>query len=80
MAKQDAPFIVNVGKGIKAKVWTNTNQKGVWYSVTFARSYRDESGNLHDADNYLRDELLHVARAAEKAFDYINSQLHSDDQ
>jgi hypothetical protein len=80
MANQNAPFTVNVGKGIKAKVWTNNGSKGVWYNVTFARSYRDGSGNLQDSESFCRDELLHLARAAEKAFDYINSQLHSGDQ
>jgi len=80
MAKQNAPFIINVGRGIKAKVWTNNGSKGAWYNVTFARSYRDDSGDLQDSDSYCRDDLLHLTRAAEKAFDHINSQLHSDDQ
>ncbi len=75
MAKQNAPFTVNVGRGIKAKVWTNNGTKGVWYNVTFARTYRDEQGKPQDSDSYSRDDLLHLARAAEKAFDHINSQL-----
>jgi hypothetical protein len=80
MANQNAPIIISVGRGIKAKVWTNNGNKGAWYNVTFARSYRDEKGEFHDSDRYSRDDLLHLARAAEKAFDHINDRLHGDDQ
>jgi len=79
MAKQNAPFIINVGRGVKAKVWANNGNKGAWYNVTFARSYRDENGEFQDSESYSRDDLLHLARAAGKAFDYINKQLHSED-
>ncbi len=78
MAKQNAPHTIHVGRGIKAKVWTNNGEKNTWYNVTFARSYRDEKGDFQDSDSFARDDLLHVARAAQKAFDYINSQLHTD--
>ncbi len=44
MAKQNAPFTINLGRGIKAKVWTNSGNKGTWYNVTFARCYRDDDG------------------------------------
>ena len=80
MAKQNAPFTINVGRGVKAKIWTNNTNNGVWYNVTFTRSYRDENGEFQDSDHYSRDDLLHLARAAEKAFDRINEQLHSNDE
>jgi hypothetical protein len=80
MAKQNAPFPINVGRGIKAKVWTNNGNKGTWYNVTFARCYRDDEGNFQDSDSYLRDDLLHLARACLKAFDHINDQLQGEDE
>ncbi len=80
MAKQNAPFTINLGRGIKAKVWTNSGNKGAWYNVTFARCYRDDEGEFQDSDSYSRDDLLHLARAAEKAVDHINDQLHKDDE
>jgi hypothetical protein len=43
-------------------------------------SYWDEDGNYQDADSFGRDDLLYLARAAEKAFDYINGQLHQADE
>jgi hypothetical protein len=33
-----------------------------------------------DAESFGRDDLLHLARAAEKAFDYINSQIQADEE
>jgi hypothetical protein len=78
MEKQNAPYTIRIGRGIKAKVWTNNGNKGTWYNVTFARTYRDDNGALQDSDSYSRDDLLLLARVAEKAFDYINSQLHKD--
>ncbi len=33
-----------------------------------------------DADSFGRDDLLHLARAAEKAFDFINSQIQADEE
>ncbi len=80
MAKQEAPYTIRVGRGIKAKVWTNNGSKSTWYNVTFARSYRDEDGNYQDADSFGRDDLLHLARAAEKAFDFINGQIQADEE
>jgi hypothetical protein len=80
MAKQNAPFTINVGRGIKAKVWTNNGNKGIWHNVTFARCYRDEDGEFQDSDSFSRDDLLHLAHAAEKAFDHISDQLHSKDE
>ncbi len=79
-AKQEAPYTISVGRGIKAKVWTNNGSKSTWYNVTFARSYRDENGNYQDADSFGRDDLLYLARAAEKAFDFINSKLQADEE
>jgi len=61
-------------------VWTNNGSKSICYNVTFARSYRDENGNYQDADSCGRDDLLHLARASEKAFDYINCQLQGNDE
>ncbi len=61
-------------------LWTNNGSKSTWYNVTFARSYRDEDGNYQDADSFGRDDLLHLARAAEKAFDFINCQIQAEEE
>ena len=43
------------------------------YTIRVGRDYQD-------ADSFGRDDLLHLARAAEKAFDYINSQLQAEEE
>ncbi len=42
------------------------------YTIRVGRDYQD-------ADSFGRDDLLHLARAAEKAFDFINCQLQAEE-
>ncbi len=76
MAKQknNKPITIKVGRGIRAKLWHNSNKKGAWFNVTITRTYKDDDGDFHDSDSFSRDDLLHVAYAAQKAFDYIINQ------
>lgn len=62
---------------IKAAIWSNENEKGTYYSVTFSRTYKDENG-YHDATNFSGIELLKLSRLAAKAYDEI-AALRSDD-
>lgn len=76
MAKQknNKPIRIKAGRGVIAKLWRNSNQNGEWYNVTITRVYTDEEGEFHDSDSFSRDDLLQVAYAATKAFDFIISQ------
>ena len=68
MVKQEKPQIISAGRGIRAKVWKNENDRGCWYNVTFSRTYKDDSGNFQDSDSFGRDDLLHVGFLADQAF------------
>jgi hypothetical protein len=48
--------------------------------LLFAEWYRNERSICQDADSLGRDDLLHLACAAEKSFDHINSQLQDEDE
>ena len=76
MAKQKTkkPFRIKAGRGVVAKLWKNSNKNGAWYNVTITRVYTDDEGEFHDSDSFSRDDLLQVAYAAGKAFDYIVNQ------
>ena len=76
MAKQKKkkPYTIKVGRGIRAKLWKNSNKNGDWFNVTIARVYKDDEGEFQDSDSFSRDDLLQVAFAAQKAFDYILNQ------
>ena len=66
---------IKAGRGVVAKLWKNSNKNCEWYNVTITRVYTDDEGEFHDSDSFSRDDLLQVAYAANKAFDYIISQI-----
>ena len=68
------PIRIKAGRGVVAKLWRNSNQNGQWYNVTITRVYTDDEGEFHDSDSFSRDDLLQVAYAANKAFDFIVNQ------
>lgn len=57
---------------IKAVIWANDSENGTFYSVNFARTYRDGEV-LKDADSFSGSELLVVAHLAQQAFDRITA-------
>lgn len=73
------PTRIKAGRGVVAKLWKNSGKNGDWYNVTITRVYTDDAGEFHDSDNFSRDDLLQVAYAANKAFDFIVSQTGDDD-
>lgn len=81
MAKQkkQKPMRIKAGRGVVAKLWKNRNKKGEWYNVTITRVYTDDEGEFHDSDSFSRDDLLQVAYAAQKSFDYIASQTEQQE-
>ena len=82
MAKQkkQKPIRIKAGRGVVAKLWSNSNKNGEWYNVTISRVYTDEEGDFHDSDSFSRDDLLQVAYVAQKAFDRIISQTDEPDE
>ena len=77
MAKQKTkkkPTTIKAGRGIRAKLWRNSNKNGEWYNVTISRVYKDDEDQFQDSDSFSRDDLLQVAYVAQRAFDYILNQ------
>jgi hypothetical protein len=60
---------------LKAAVWENETSNGIFYGVTFSRSYQDEAKTWHDTDSYGRDDLPLVAKLADQAHTYIFERL-----
>ncbi len=69
MKTENKPHIIKAGRGIKAKIWTNDGPKGSFETVQFARVYKSEDDKLKDSDRFSRNDLLHVAWAAIRAFE-----------
>jgi hypothetical protein len=49
---------------VSAAIWRNQTSKGVFYSVTLERSYRDENGKLQSTHNLNASDMLLVAKLA----------------
>jgi hypothetical protein len=52
---------------VSAAIWRNQNQKGVFYSVTFERSYKDEAGKWQTSSSFDTNHLLLLAKVADLA-------------
>ena len=60
---------VRIG-AIKAAVWRNETEAGVRHNVTLSRLYKDDD-QWRSTDSFGRDDLLLVAKVADKAHSWI---------
>jgi len=58
---------------VKAVVWKNETDAGLWHNVTFARLYQQE-GHWNDSASFGRNDLPLVQRVAERAHAFIYEQ------
>jgi hypothetical protein len=57
---------------VSASIWANTTTAGrTFYSVTFERTYRGEGDELKQASRFNHDDLLNVAKIAERTEAWI---------
>ena len=59
---------------IRAAIWANVNAGGTWYNVTFARLYKDGGNEWKSSDHYGRDDLLLLAKVADRVHSWIFQQ------
>ena len=52
---------------IKAAVWENESEGGVYHSVTFSRLYRTEDGDWRSTGSFRAHDLLLLAKVADAA-------------
>ena len=52
---------------VSAIIWKNAGPKGVFYSVAFERSYKDDSGKWQSSSTFNAQDLLLLAKAANEA-------------
>ncbi|MCA9274265.1 MAG: hypothetical protein KDA31_14615 [Phycisphaerales bacterium] len=76
---QNTPILSLTDGRIKAAIWKNQSEKGAFYSVTFTRSYRDDTGDWHDTESFSGTELLILGRLSVRAYDAI-AKLRSEDR
>lgn len=52
---------------LNASIWQRTSDDNVFYSVSFERRYRDAQGNWQSTHSYNADDLLLLAKLADRA-------------
>jgi hypothetical protein len=63
---------INIGS-VKAAIWRNTTAAGDRLNVTFERIYKDGE-EWKSTQTFGRDDLLNLAKVADKAHDWIIAQ------
>lgn len=67
---------VRIG-AIKAAIWRNETEAGVRHNVTLSRLYKDGE-QWRSSDSFGRDDLLLVAKVADKAHSWICTGQEED--
>ena len=76
--KQKPVHEVRLG-AIKAAVWKNDTQNGVRYNTTFSRLYKDGE-EWKTTDSFGRDDLLVLAKVADRAHSWIHEQSQEEEK
>lgn len=57
---------------IKASIWRNESERGDFFATTFARTHKDDEGNVRDSHNFVGADLLKLSELARKTYDRTN--------
>lgn len=80
MTTKNKPIRTLRDGSIKAAIWKNITDDGnAFYSVTYARTYKDDDGNLKDADSFSGSDILKQQHLVGKAYDAI-AKLRATDR
>lgn len=67
------PVCVIRVQSVKATIWREESESGVYYSTSISRTYRRDDGSYGDSSRFSHMELLAAACVAQKASDYIGA-------
>jgi hypothetical protein len=56
---------------IKATIWQNVSEKGPFFSTTFSRPFKDQSGAWHNGTSFGLNELEALDNVAREAKEWI---------
>jgi hypothetical protein len=63
---------------LQVTFWRNTGEKGAWYSVNPARSYKQGDDTWRETDSLGFDDLLAMAKLLDQAHTWIALQQQAD--
>ena len=65
---------------VTGSIWKNQTAKGVFFSVTFERSYKDDSGKFQTSSTFNATDLLVLSKVADLCDTKIRELRASDRQ
>jgi hypothetical protein len=72
-ATNEPVFKASIGL-INVAVWENIHNDKAFYSVDIIRSYKDKDGEWQKASSFGHEDLLNIAKLAERAESFIARQ------
>ena len=60
---------------IKATIWQNVSEKGPFFSMTFSRPFRDQSGAWSNGTSFGLNDLEALVTVAREAKDWIAAHV-----
>ena len=70
---------VRIG-AVKAAIWQNQAGDRTRYNVTFSKSYRDADGQWKTTHSFGRNDLLVLAKVADRAHSHIFELQRTEDE
>jgi len=67
MDKNQPASVIRDGN-LKATLWSNQSDKGVYVSTTFAKTYEGRDGQVKDTSSFSGTDLLRISELAKKAY------------
>lgn len=64
---------------IRAAIWANQTEQGLWHNVTVSRLYKD-GNDWKDSTSFGRDDLPLLAKVVDQAFLWIYQQGSSSQE
>ena len=68
---------------LKATLWANRSENGVYITATFAKTYSDKDGKPRDTSGFSGTELLRIAELAKGAYhtgNVLRAQFNANQQ
>ena len=65
---------------VSCAIWRNQNTKGVFYSASFERSYKDDAGKFQTSSTFNASDLLVLSKVADLADSKIRELRANDRQ
>ena len=77
---KNTPEVTLRDGAIKATIWKNEGENGVFFSVEYSRTYSDGKNNPKDTSGFSGSQILKQAHLAYKAYDRIKKLQAAENQ